>query len=117
MDRLSDTYDLFIVSNCQDGYIESFYEYHKLERYFKDYENPGRTGLSKGENIKLVIDRNNLDAPVYVGIRTGMRRRRRMPASRLCTRPMVSVKSKDMIRRSKHLRIWNSCSNICLKIG
>ncbi|ELK44864.1 HAD family hydrolase [Halobacillus sp. BAB-2008] len=71
LDRLSDTYDLFIVSNCQDGYIESFYEYHKLERYFKDYENPGRTGLSKGENIKLVIDRNNLDDPVYVGDTNG----------------------------------------------
>ena len=41
---LSKKYKLFIVSNCQDGYIESFYDFHKLEKYFLDYENPGRTG-------------------------------------------------------------------------
>lgn len=64
---LSSKYKLFIVSNCQAGYIEAFYKYHKLDKYFVDYENPGRTGLSKGENIKLVIERNELVSPVYVG--------------------------------------------------
>lgn len=64
---LSQKYKLYIVSNCQDGYIEAFYRYHKLEKYFLDYENPGRTGLSKGENIKLIIERNDLIKPVYVG--------------------------------------------------
>ncbi len=56
-----------VVSNCQHGYIEAFYKYHSLEKYFLDYENPGRTGLSKGENIKLIIKRNDLTSPVYVG--------------------------------------------------
>lgn len=64
---LSQKYKLFIVSNCQVGYIEAFYEYHKLDKYFTDYENPGRTGLSKGDNIKLIMQRNNLTSPVYVG--------------------------------------------------
>jgi phosphoglycolate phosphatase len=67
LEQLSKEYKLFIVSNCQDGYIESFYKYHSLEKYFIDFENPGRTGLSKGENIKLIIERNNLSGPVYVG--------------------------------------------------
>ncbi|MGM0846087.1 MAG: HAD family hydrolase [Bacillota bacterium] len=67
LEVLSNKYKLFIVSNCQDGYIEAFYKYHKLEKYFIDYENPGRTGLSKGENIRLIIERNNLSSPVYVG--------------------------------------------------
>lgn len=67
LNRLAQRYKLFIVSNCQDGYIEAFYEYHGLEKYFSDYENPGRTGLSKGENIKLIIERNQLTNPVYVG--------------------------------------------------
>lgn len=49
---LSKKFRLFIVSNCQEGYIETFYAFHKLEKYFLDFENPGRTGLSKGENIK-----------------------------------------------------------------
>lgn len=68
---LSKKYKLFIVSNCQDGYIESFYEFHNLEKYFLDYENPGRTGLSKGENINLIIKRNNLFTPIYIGDTVG----------------------------------------------
>ncbi|MCA0969317.1 HAD family hydrolase [Halobacillus litoralis] len=67
LQQLAKKYRLFIVSNCQEGYIETFYDSHRLERYFEDFENPGRTGLSKGENIRLVIDRNDLESPVYVG--------------------------------------------------
>ena len=65
--ELSKKYKLFIVSNCQDGYIECFFKAHKLGKYFTDYECPGRTGLSKGENNKLIMERNNLKNPVYVG--------------------------------------------------
>ncbi|WP_175989269.1 HAD family hydrolase [Bacillus sp. Marseille-Q1617] len=69
--NLAKKYKLFIVSNCQHGYIEAFYEYHRLEKHFIDYENPGRTGLSKGENIKLIIERNHLKQLVYVGDTAG----------------------------------------------
>lgn len=65
--KLSETFKLFIVSNCQEGYIEAFLDYYKLGQYFLDFENPGRTGLPKGENIKLIIERNQLQQPVYVG--------------------------------------------------
>ena len=51
---------LFIVSNCMGGYIEAFLEAHGLASYFADYEHPGRTGLSKGENIRLVMERNGV---------------------------------------------------------
>ncbi len=71
LSRLSKKYKLFIVSNCQEGYIEAFYEYHQLEKYFLDFENAGRTGLSKGENIKLLMERNNLQSSVYVGDTAG----------------------------------------------
>ncbi|RXJ04209.1 HAD family hydrolase [Anaerobacillus alkaliphilus] len=64
---LAQKYKLFIVSNCQNGYIEAFYKSHQLEKYFIDYEHPGRTGLTKGENIKLIIERNQLKQPIYVG--------------------------------------------------
>lgn len=64
---LSEKVPLFIVSNCQDGYIEAFFASHKLGYLFKDYECWGRTLLSKAENIKLVVERNGLKAPVYVG--------------------------------------------------
>ncbi|MGE8000937.1 HAD family hydrolase [Lysinibacillus sp. NPDC093190] len=62
---LSKKFRLFIVSNCQKGYIETFYAYHKLD--FLDFENPGRTGLSKGENIQLIMERNHIKNAVYVG--------------------------------------------------
>ncbi|WP_373899418.1 HAD family hydrolase [Haloimpatiens sp. FM7315] len=64
---LSEKYKLFIVSNCQDGYIQCFLKAHRLEKYFQDFECPGVTGLSKGENNKLVIKRNELKNPIYVG--------------------------------------------------
>lgn len=65
--ELSGRMPLFIVSNCQAGYIEAFFKAHGVENYFKDYENPGRTGLAKAENISLVAQRNHLNCPVYVG--------------------------------------------------
>ncbi|MFP3471895.1 hypothetical protein R0J90_17765, partial [Micrococcus sp. SIMBA_144] len=34
----------------------------------------GRTGLSKGENIQLIIERNNLTSPIYVGDTEGDRK-------------------------------------------
>lgn len=60
-------YYLFIVSNCQVGYIEAFLEYHKLSQYFDDFESFGGTGKQKGYNIRLVAERNQLDKAVYVG--------------------------------------------------
>lgn len=60
-------YHLYIVSNCQVGYIEAFLEYHKLSQYFDDFESYGGTGKPKGENIRLVRERNHLDRAVYVG--------------------------------------------------
>lgn len=68
---LSQNYKLFIVSNCQDGYIESFFKAHKLDKYFIDYECPGRTNLPKADNIKLIIERNNLKNSIYVGDTVG----------------------------------------------
>lgn len=57
-------YDLFIVSNCPCGYIEAFLESCNLQKYFKDFEMSGRTGKSKGENIKAICERNGLCAGV-----------------------------------------------------
>ncbi len=69
--ELQKSYKLCIVSNCQAGYIESFFKAHNMEKYFMDYENPGRTGLDKAGNIKLVVERNGFKNPVYVGDTAG----------------------------------------------
>ena len=67
LQKLAETYQLFIVSNCQLGYLKAFFEAHSLKHYFTDYECCGKTGLSKSENIKLIIERNNLKNAIYVG--------------------------------------------------
>ena len=65
--ELGRKFKLYIVSNCQDGYLQTFLNYYGVNDLFDDYEMSGRTGLAKGENIKLIIERNDLDAAVYVG--------------------------------------------------
>lgn len=67
LERLARDYPLCIVSNCQDGYIEAFFQAHGLGKYFADYENPGRTGKGKWENIALVVERNGMKRPLYIG--------------------------------------------------
>jgi haloacid dehalogenase superfamily, subfamily IA, variant 1 with third motif having Dx(3-4)D or Dx(3-4)E len=69
--KLSQKYKLFIVSNCQDGYIQCFFKAHDLKKYFSDFECWGVTGLSKGENNKIIIERNELKNPIYVGDTNG----------------------------------------------
>ena len=65
--QLSKNYPIFIVSNCQSGYIPVVLEKNKLHAYIKDCECFGGTGLGKAENISLIIKRNNLQNPVYIG--------------------------------------------------
>lgn len=60
-------YRLFVVSNCQAGYIEAFLWAHDLGDLFEDSECTGNTGLCKAENIRLVMERNGLTSPVFVG--------------------------------------------------
>ena len=67
LELLARDYPLCIVSNCQAGYIEAFFQAHGLEPYFVDYENPGRTGKNKVDNIALVVARNGMKHPLYIG--------------------------------------------------
>lgn len=64
---LSKEHRICIVSNCQCGYIEQFLRKTDLEEYVTDIECYGNTKKSKGENIRMVIERNHLEDPVYVG--------------------------------------------------
>ena len=65
--ELSKKYKLFIVSNCQSGYIEAFLKNTGLGQYFADYTCPGDTGKLKGENIRIIMERNGIKEAVYVG--------------------------------------------------
>ncbi len=64
---LAAEYPLYIVSNCQNGYIEAFLDYYGFWEYFKDIQCFGNNQMGKGHNIALVVKRNALDDAVYVG--------------------------------------------------
>ena len=64
---LSADINFYIVSNCQNGYIELLLEKTGLSSFIKDFECYGRTGKGKAENIIILSHRNNLHNPVYVG--------------------------------------------------
>jgi len=65
--KLSKKADLYIVSNCQSGYIELCMEGLGIGEYIKDYACYGDNKVSKGENIRLLMERNGLVNAVYVG--------------------------------------------------
>ena len=64
---LAEKVPLFIVSNCQAGYIELVIKKLGISDYISDFECFGNNGLTKDKNIKLVMERNGLKATVYVG--------------------------------------------------
>ena len=65
--KLQGKYRLFIVSNCQSGYIEAFLYFYGFEKYFTDTLCWGQTRVSKGESIKLLMEKNAIKDAVYVG--------------------------------------------------
>lgn len=67
LEKLTKNYRLFIVSNCMKGYIENFIEFFSFENLFEDFECYGNDGFPKDKNIRLIVERNNLQNPVYVG--------------------------------------------------
>ena len=66
-------YPLFIVSNCQSGYIETFLQFSGLGDLFVDFECWGNTGKPKSENLAAVISRNRVKNTAFVGDTEGDR--------------------------------------------
>ena len=64
---LSESHKLMIVSNCGNGYIEAFLDFYQLGELILDHECNGGTGLPKGENIRLIMERNQIKSAAYVG--------------------------------------------------
>ena len=60
-------YDLAVVSNCQRGYVDAFLTSSGARDLFIDYEEWERTGLTKAENIRLVMERNGYTKGIYIG--------------------------------------------------
>jgi len=65
--ELSGMLPLFLISNCQDWYLESFWELYKLRSYFGDSDCHGRSGISKAEMIANMCQKHGLQRPIYIG--------------------------------------------------
>ncbi len=66
-EALSKDYHLYICSNCQSGYIEDFINWTGTAHLIEDFLCYGDTQQTKDKNIRMLAERNHLDAAVYVG--------------------------------------------------
>jgi phosphoglycolate phosphatase len=64
---LKEKYKLFIVSNCPEFTITHFMEWAGIKDFITDTMAHGMNFKSKHENIKLIIEKYDLQHPVYVG--------------------------------------------------
>lgn len=58
---------VYIVSNCQAGYIELFMKTWGIEDIITDHLCPADLGLLKAENIAKLIEKYDMRDPLYVG--------------------------------------------------
>lgn len=97
---LSREYGLYIVSNCQEGYIEALMAACGIASYISDTECFGATGRPKGDNIRLVMERNGLEKCLYVGTRPWTRRRLGRREYPLCLPPTASARHQERTQLS-----------------
>ncbi|WDF54641.1 HAD family hydrolase [Mucilaginibacter sp. KACC 22063] len=69
--ELGTRYKLYIVSNCQSGYIETFLKMDGVDGIFAGHQCYGTKGQPKWQNIVDVVNDYHLKAPVYVGDTAG----------------------------------------------
>lgn len=65
--EISKKIPVYIVSNCQGGYIELFMRKTGCEEYIKDHLCPADTGKLKAGNILQIIEQYGINSPLYVG--------------------------------------------------
>lgn len=64
---LAQNHRLFIVSNCQCGYIEAFLKFSSFGKYFSGYLCWGDTGTQKSMTIRLLMKKYGCKRAVYAG--------------------------------------------------
>lgn len=65
--RLHGKYRLYIVSNCQKGYIEAFLSSTGTAPFFEGHVSWGESPRPKGENILLLLKKEGIARALYVG--------------------------------------------------
>lgn len=65
--KLSKKYHLFIVSNCPKNLIVQFMQWAHISHLITDEMAFGVNSMPKHHNIKLIVEKHNLQHPIYVG--------------------------------------------------
>ena len=67
LEKLKESYRLFVVSNAQCGYPELMMDKLGIRELFEDWMCFGDTGLPKGDTIRILMERNAISDAVYIG--------------------------------------------------
>lgn len=67
LNKLNTNYNLYLISNCQDWYLNSFFKHFNLKDLFVDYDCNGMSMLPKSDMIKNMCIKHDLKKAIYVG--------------------------------------------------
>ena len=67
LDKLSQKYRLFILSNCSASGLKNFMDFTGTKDFITDTITFGETNKPKSVNMKYLIDKHNLKSPIYIG--------------------------------------------------
>lgn len=67
LEHLAQSHSLYIVSNCQDGYIPAVLHGTGLSHLIRDSLCFGETGTCKAETIRTLMQRHHLSEAWYIG--------------------------------------------------
>lgn len=67
LEQLSKKYKLFMLSNCEEGGLVNFMKHTGTRHLFIDYMEHGMNLMPKSHNLQLLIDKHQLQSPVYIG--------------------------------------------------
>lgn len=67
VETLARQYRLFLVSNCQDWYLEAFWKHIPVQSFFEGWDCHGMSGISKAEMLEGIVVRHELGEAIYIG--------------------------------------------------
>lgn len=67
LEKLSEKYPLFLLSNCEKGGLVNFMTHTGTAHLFTGYMEHGENLKPKWFNLKLLKGRHNLQSPLYIG--------------------------------------------------
>lgn len=68
---LSKSYKIFLVSNCQDWYLEQFLSFSGFRDAITDADCHGKSKETKEEMLKKMMKKHSFSNPIYIGDTSG----------------------------------------------